>query len=115
MDTVLDRRAGRSARMITEPRERSMDSTHATDRGHLLVFPYFFPPVGGGGVQRTTKFLKYLGRLGWTATVITAEPEYWIRDDSLVGDIPRGTRVERTRSATAYTVLQHVLGTKRSA
>ncbi len=84
-------------------------------RGHLLVFPYFFPPVGGGGVQRTTKFLKYLGRLGWTATVVTAEPEYWILDHSFERDIPAGTRVERTRSITAYTALQYVFGTKKRA
>lgn len=84
-------------------------------RGHLLVFPYFFPPVGGGGVQRTTKFLKYLGRAGWTATVVTAEPEYWIFDRSFERDIPAGTRVERTRSVTAYTALQYVFGTKKRA
>jgi glycosyltransferase involved in cell wall biosynthesis len=65
-------------------------------------------------VQRTTKFLKYLGRLGWTAAVITAEPEYWILDTSLAGDIPPGTRVERTRSLTAYTLLQYVFGTRRA-
>ncbi len=81
----------------------------------LLVLAYFFPPVGGGGVQRTTKFLKYLAPRGWSATVITAEPEYWIMDDSLVRDIPEGTRVERTRALTAYTVLQHVFRPKRSA
>ena len=40
-------------------------------RRRVLVLAYFFPPLGGAGVQRTLKFVRYLEPLGWDATVIT--------------------------------------------
>ena len=38
-----------------------------------LIISYYFPPTGGGGVQRWTKFIKYLSRNGWHFTVITKQ------------------------------------------
>jgi glycosyltransferase involved in cell wall biosynthesis len=65
-------------------REGSLSATR-----HLLVISHFFPPMGGGGVQRISKFVKYLDRHGWRATVICGQPEdYWMRDDSLLHDLP---------------------------
>ena len=29
-------------------------------RRRVLMFAYYFPPLGGGGVQRTAKYVKYL-------------------------------------------------------
>ncbi len=67
------------------------------DRRRVLVLAYYFPPVGGAGVQRTLKFVKYLALLGWDATVVsTRSRAYGARDDSLVAEIPPGTRVKRT-------------------
>lgn len=37
-----------------------------------LVVTYYFPPLGGGGVQRIAKLIKFLTRKGWKFTVITA-------------------------------------------
>lgn len=55
----------------------------------VLVVAYFFPPLGGGGVQRTAKFVKYLPQHGWLPTVITTSARwYGARDESLVDDIP---------------------------
>ena len=39
----------------------------------VLFMTYLFPPLGGGGVQRTAKFAKYLPQNGWKPVVITAE------------------------------------------
>ena len=36
-----------------------------------LVIAYYFPPLGGAGVQRTLKFVKYLPEFGWRATVVS--------------------------------------------
>ncbi len=59
-----------------------------------LIVAYYFPPTGGGGVQRVTKFIKYLAREGWSFTVITSsEPESLPRDDTLMGDLPEDIRV----------------------
>jgi glycosyltransferase involved in cell wall biosynthesis len=67
------------------------------DRRRVLVLAYFFPPVGGAGVQRTLKFVKYLAHFGWDATVIsTRRHSSRVRDRSLLADVPPTTRVRRT-------------------
>ncbi len=67
---------------------------------------YYFPPSGGGGVQRWLKYIKYLARWGWEFTVITNEPESsGPRDDSLLNDIPANTHIIRTDHADLSTVL----------
>ena len=64
-----------------------------------LLISYRFPPQGGGGVQRTLKFTKYLRDFGWEPVVQTARNPYWpLQDDSLVEDVPPGVRVYRTPS-----------------
>lgn len=70
-----------------------------TSRRRVLVLAYFFPPLGGAGVQRTLKFVEYLAPLGWDATVIsTRSRSYGARDPSLLEEIPAQTRVIRTRA-----------------
>ncbi len=50
----------RTAKLMTEaPRRR------------VLMLAYFFPPLGGGGVQRTLKHVKYLPDEGFDAIVVT--------------------------------------------
>jgi glycosyltransferase involved in cell wall biosynthesis len=66
-------------------------------RRRVLVLAYYFPPVGGAGVQRTLKFVKYLPSFGWDATVVsTRSRAYGARDPSLLAEVPDGTRVQRT-------------------
>ena len=36
----------------------------------VLVLTYFFPPIGGVGVQRTLKFVEHLPALGWDPVVV---------------------------------------------
>jgi glycosyltransferase involved in cell wall biosynthesis len=63
----------------------------------VLVIAYRFPPQGGGGVQRTLKFVKYLPQWGWLPVVHTVRNPYWpLRDDTLLGEIPRGVQIYRT-------------------
>jgi glycosyltransferase involved in cell wall biosynthesis len=67
------------------------------DRLRVLVLAYYFPPVGGAGVQRTLKFVKYLAQFGWDATVVsTRSHSSRVRDRSLLADVPPTTRVRRT-------------------
>jgi glycosyltransferase involved in cell wall biosynthesis len=64
-----------------------------------LVLAYFFPPLGGAGVQRTLKFIRYLEPLGWDATVVTTSSlHYPAHDPSLLSDVPASTRIIRTRA-----------------
>ncbi|RLD16984.1 hypothetical protein DRI50_00555 [candidate division KSB1 bacterium] len=66
------------------------------DRRALIV-TYYFPPLGGGGVQRMAKLVKYASRKGWEFTVITAdEPTGFINEDpSLADEVPASTKIIR--------------------
>lgn len=64
----------------------------------VLFLAYNFPPMGGGGVQRTLKFVKYLPRFGWEPVVICADDRaYWARDETLTGEIPPEIVIKRRR------------------
>lgn len=70
-----------------------------TGRRRALFICYLFPPVGGAGVQRSVKFIKYLRHFGWDVTVLTVEnPSVPVFDDSLLEDIPEGTRLHKART-----------------
>ncbi|MBN1503981.1 MAG: hypothetical protein JW952_02840, partial [Candidatus Eisenbacteria bacterium] len=77
----------------------------------VLMLAYFFPPLGGGGVQRTSKFVKYLPDSGWTPVVVTVkEGAYWVADGTLAGDVPAGVEVVRTSSLSPFRVLRWIPG-----
>ncbi len=84
------------ARSIAGSAERELE------RGlrRVLVVAYYFPPMGLSGVQRISKFVKYLPDSGWQPTVLTARPAgYFAFDASLQEDAEgRGMHVERTAS-----------------
>lgn len=64
-----------------------------------LIVCYVFPPVGGAGVQRMLKLVKYLPRHGVTPTVLTArDPSVPLQDHSLERDIPPDTQIIRART-----------------
>ena len=68
--------------------------------GHVLVLAAEFPPVGGGGVIRVTKLVKYLSRLGWTVEVVCSdEPLGDAVDPSLLEELPADVVVHRVRTA----------------
>ena len=65
----------------------------------VLFISHYFPPVGGAGVQRSTKFVKHLPASGWQPIVLTGEGKAggrWTPEDrSLLGDIPPEAIVAR--------------------
>ena len=67
--------------------------------GRVLVVTYFFPPLGGVGVQRTLKYVTYLPRWGWQPSVLTPRnPAYTVRDPSLLTVLAPDLEVIRTGS-----------------
>ncbi|MFM8411649.1 MAG: hypothetical protein ACKOCT_15400, partial [Alphaproteobacteria bacterium] len=63
----------------------------------ILVLTFRWPPQGGGGVQRTLKFVKYLSRLGWAPVVHTvSNPFTDLWDPGLGDEVPPGVPVYRT-------------------
>jgi glycosyltransferase involved in cell wall biosynthesis len=77
----------------------------------VVVITYFFPPVGGVGVQRTLKFVTYLPRWGWDAVVVTPrDPGYLLRDPSLVAEVPAGLDVRRSLSLEPTRLVRAIRG-----
>lgn len=68
----------------------SNDRTEPEDRLHrVLMIAAAFPPTGGPGIQRTTKFARYLPRFGWLPTVWTIKTiDSLPQDPTLLAEIP---------------------------
>lgn len=79
----------------------------------LLYIAHFYPPCGGSGVQRTTKFIKYLPTFGVSVCVLTGQSnldERWSpKDLSFLGDIPSVVREYRVTD-TATNIFDHSRG-----
>ena len=64
----------------------------------ILVVAYHFPPLGGGGVQRTVKHVKYLPTHNFDPVVVTTDSSvYHAKDDTLRADLPPALPVFRAR------------------
>jgi glycosyltransferase involved in cell wall biosynthesis len=61
----------------------------------VLIIGFFFPPVGGAGTQRSSKFVKYLPHYGWQPTVIGGIEPNEHQDPTLLTDIPNNVQVHR--------------------
>ncbi len=79
-------------------------------RRRVLFVAYAFPPTGGVGVQRVTKFVKYLPEFGWDCSVVTvANPSVPLQDETLLAQVPPQTLIARARTLEpGYAVKQAV-------
>lgn len=65
-------------------------------RKKVLFIAHIFPPVGGSGVQRSLKFVKYLRDFGWEPVVVTVgNTRYPLKDETMVSEIPEEVEVIR--------------------
>jgi glycosyltransferase involved in cell wall biosynthesis len=68
-----------------------------------LLIAYHFPPIGGGGVQRTVKFSRYLAEFGYEPVVVTGNggllTEKLGEDHTLSDDLPADIRIHRISAA----------------
>jgi len=72
----------------------------------LLILAYFYPPLAGGGVHRVLGFTRHLPRHGWACTVVCAGAEdYWVRDETLLAQVPPETEVIRAPGGSALSAL----------
>ena len=59
---------------------------------------FYFPPAGGGGVQRVLKLCRHLPELGIEVDVLAPDDPKWSAvDPGLAADIPPATTVHRAR------------------
>jgi glycosyltransferase involved in cell wall biosynthesis len=81
----------------------------------VLIIAYYWPPAGGGGVQRWVKFVKYLRGFGWEPVVYTAEnADYPLLDPTLEQDIPSDIEVIRRPITEPYNLFRALTGKKKS-
>jgi len=99
---------------LLEPPVRN--STAPATKRRVLLIAYSFPPVGGAGVQRPVKWVKYLERAGWSVTVLTvANPSVPVLDASLLAEIPEQTRVVRAATWEPGYAVKQSLGAATSS
>lgn len=57
----------------------------------ILIASRFFPPIGGSGVQRLVKTIKYMTRASWKIHVVTTKRESnaWPQDKSLLAPVKK--------------------------
>ena len=79
-------------------------------RRRWLAVAYAFPPIGRSGTHRTLGFVQALSRLGWDATVLTAQPDGEPTDTKLLTYIPAGTHVVRTKWTDPIMIAKRILG-----
>ena len=69
----------------------------------VMAVPYFFPPVGGAGVQRNLRLVSHLENLEVEIVVLTGQGHLtsrWApRDESLAAETPLGLEIHRLRAA----------------
>ena len=81
-----------------------------------LIITYYWPPAGGPGVQRALKFVKYLPQFGWEPIVLTVEnPDSPVDDKSLFDDIPKGTKIYKTKALEPFELYKKFMGKKSNS
>jgi len=76
-----------------------MQESRNTNPKKVLFIAYLFPPVGGSGVQRSSKFVKYLPNFGWKPLVLTVKDPYdFYSDEDLMKDVAGNCTIYRTFS-----------------
>lgn len=79
----------------------------------VLIITYYWPPIGGSGVQRWVKFAKYLPLEGWQPVIYTPEnPDISSIDMSLLEDIPKEAEILKRRILEPYGIYRKLTGSK---
>ncbi len=82
------------------------DFSPLSAKQHILFINYYFPPMGGGGVQRITKFLKYLDYNRFDVSVLTVRPSFFYTEDtSLTAEIPETVKILRSESLDPFRLM----------
>ncbi|MFH1074316.1 MAG: glycosyltransferase [Candidatus Firestonebacteria bacterium] len=83
----------------------------------VLIIAYFFPPLGGAGVQRTLKFVKYLPFEGFEPVVLTVKnPSYDAFDERLLSEIDSKIKIFKAHSfepGRLYNILKKIIPWKK--
>ena len=74
---------------------------------HVVAIVHDFPPEGSAGVYRPLRFVRHLPAMGWSPTVISADPyDHERNDPELLQSVPPDTEVIRVRGRDAWQAIQ---------
>ncbi|MBN1949051.1 MAG: glycosyltransferase, partial [Candidatus Cloacimonetes bacterium] len=74
----------------------------------LLLFSYFYPPLGGPAVQRPLKLIKYLVAQNWQVDVISKDDVYYHSRDKELAREDRAEKVIRVSSGEPMALLNRI-------
>lgn len=81
----------------------------------VLIITYYWPPIGGAGVQRWLKFSKYFRGLGWEPIIYTpSNPDFPIFDQTLLKDVPEDLTVLKTEITEPYDIYRKIMRKKKT-
>ena len=90
-----------------------MKDGHPGTMKKVLVITYYWPPSGGGGVQRWLKFTKYLPEFDWQPVIYTPEnPNPPAFDESLVADVDPTMEIIKKPILEPYYLYRKLTGRK---
>ena len=78
----------------------------------LLLIAYFYPPLGGPGVQRPAKLVKYLERLDVSTDVITVKDIVFHSTDNKLLKEDKAHNIIRTSSFDLMSILKKISNPK---
>jgi glycosyltransferase involved in cell wall biosynthesis len=82
---------------------------------NILMIAYYYPPLGGAGVQRTLKFAKYLTKLGHKVSVLTvSNDDTTVKDSSLSDEGCSNINVYRAAQKGPNTLLSKIISKRQS-
>lgn len=85
-------------------------------RPRVLVVAYYFPPIGGVGVQRTLKFVEHLPGAGWEPVVLAPRgATYRVMDPALLRGLASDLEVHRALCIEPATLRSAARGAARGA
>ena len=71
------------------------------------MIAYAFPPWGSAGVYRPFRFVRHLSKLGWSPTILSADPYAYERHDpDLLRFVPDDTDIIRVRLRDVWQAIQ---------
>jgi len=77
----------------------------------VLIVSYYWPPAGGGGVQRWLKMARYLPEHGVEPVIYTpANPDHPILDPSLLKDVLPNQKVLKLPITEPYRIFRKITG-----
>lgn len=81
----------------------------------VLIITYYWPPMGGGGVQRWLKTTKYLRDFGWEPVIFTTENgEASVTDETMLAEISQNIETLRVPIWEPFSLYKKLLGKNKN-